>query len=116
MVLLAGEQCWGEHDVSLRRGSRVTDERDGRLVLCLWPDCVQLWAPLWTCSFAYVWQERPGGGTGQEERPLFKMEAKGRANKHTVYADTYPCIICTTAHTTSGAKREKKAFYSSVNM
>lgn len=55
---------------------------------------------------------RLAGAPGRQRRPrgaaLFKMEAKGRASRHPVYADTYPYIICTTVHTTAAAKREKR--------
>lgn len=89
------------------RGSGVTDERDGRLVLCLWPTVCSCGHH---CGHAHL--HTFGRSSGRQHRPrgaaLFKIEAKGRASKHPVYADTYPYIICTAVHTTAVAKREKR--------
>lgn len=48
----------------------------------------------------------PGGRTGQEECPPFKMEAKGQASKHPLHAVTYPYIIFTIVHTKVVAKEK----------
>lgn len=78
-------------------------------------DCMQLWAPLWSRSFAYVWQELRKASAGQEERPCLKWKAKGRVSKHPVYADTYPYIIPTAVHTTAAAKRGERAQHVNIN-
>lgn len=70
-------------------------------------DCMQLWAPLWTCLFAYVWQEHQEAEQAKRSGPPFKMEAKGQASKHPVLADTYPYIISTTIQTMAVAKGRK---------
>lgn len=95
-------------------GSGVTDERDGCLVLCLWLTACSCGhhcghAHLHTFGRSSRRQHRPRGAAP------FKMEAKGQASKHSVYADTYPYIIWTTVHKPPLAKREKKACYSNVN-
>jgi len=100
-----GEQCWVEHDVSLRGGSGVMDERDGRLVLCLWLTACSCehhcgHAHLHTFGRSSRRQNRPRGAD------IFKMEAKGQASKHPVYTDTYPYIISTTVNTTPVAERQ----------
>lgn len=88
----------------IERRSGVKDERDGRLVLCLWPTACSCGRH---CGHAHL--HTFGRSSGRQCRPRgvapFKTEAKGRASRHPFYADTYPYIIWTTVHISHQRKR-----------
>lgn len=94
----------------IERRSGVKDERDGRLVLCLWPTACSCGRH---CGHAHL--HTFGRSSGRQCRPRgvapFKTEAKGRASRQPFYADTYPYIIWTTVH----ISRERKRLVSPVS-
>lgn len=94
----------------IERRSGVKDERDVRLVLCLWPTACSCGRH---CGHAHL--HTFGRSSGRQCRPRgvasFKTEAKGRASRQPFYADTYPYIIWTAVH----ISRERKRLVSPVS-
>lgn len=95
--VFGGDQCWCEHDVSLRgdqglrmKGTAASSSVFGRLCAA-----VGTIVDMLICI-------RLAGAPARHRRPrgvaLFKMEAKGRASRHPASADTYPYILSTTVH------------------
>lgn len=94
---LAGEQCWCEHDVSLRgdQGLRMKGTAALSSVFGWLRAAVGAIVDMLICI-------RLARALGVQRRPRgvapFKIEAKGRASRQPFYADTYPYIIGTTVH------------------
>lgn len=89
------------------RGSGVTDERDGRLVLCLWPTACSCGH---YCGHAHL--HTFGRSSGRQHRPrgaaLFKIKAKGRASKHPVCMQIHTHTLSSLQYTQQQWPREEK--------